>query len=132
MKKLNTIIMKNSNNWMTQAYLSSKSALDKKKSIDNITMNRWTITLNIPQLRVRVRDGGSPRLSATAVVSVTVNRNLNAPVFSRSSYDTTILETLAPGSVVPFSTPISATDADIQVKSDINYMRPINIFDICC
>lgn len=58
-------------------------------------------------------DGGNPRLSSTAVVAVTVRRNLVAPVFRQNRYDTTIPETQAPGSLIMT---IQADDADITVS----------------
>ncbi|GFN78435.1 protocadherin fat 4, partial [Plakobranchus ocellatus] len=73
-------------------------------------------------IRVRARDGGTPRLSSTAVVTVNINRNLFAPQFSQATYETTILETQAPGTLVQFGTPISATDNDLQAPfNEIEY-----------
>ena len=45
------------------------------------------------QVRVLARDGGSPSLTATTVVSLTVNRNLVDPVFVQQNYTFTIDET---------------------------------------
>ena len=64
------------------------------------------------QLRVRARDGGTPRLSATALVTVTVDRNLFSPVFSQDLYEETILETREPGDFALF---FRASDADKSV-----------------
>ncbi|XP_035826841.1 protocadherin Fat 4, partial [Aplysia californica] len=82
-------------------------------------------------LRVRARDGGSPRLSSTAVVTVTVNRNLNTPVFGRVSYETTIRETQAPGTVVQFGIPITASDNDLQVSCMLFDSRSTEIVSAC-
>lgn len=58
-------------------------------------------------------DGGNPRLSSSAVVVVTVRRNLAAPVFRQSSYEITIPETQSPGSLI---LTIQADDSDINVS----------------
>ena len=44
------------------------------------------------QLKVLAEDGGSPPRSATATVSITVERNLAAPEFTPGRYETEILE----------------------------------------
>ena len=64
------------------------------------------------QLRVRAQDGGSPRLSSTTLLTITVQRNLAAPVFTQNSYTTTIPETQAPGSNI---LTLQATDSDLTV-----------------
>ncbi|XP_076458559.1 protocadherin Fat 1-like [Babylonia areolata] len=61
-------------------------------------------------VRVRARDGGSPRRSSTAVVTVNVNRNLFDPVFSQAEYTIDISETTAPGTGILF---VSASDNDV-------------------
>ncbi|KAL8559117.1 hypothetical protein ACOMHN_046165 [Nucella lapillus] len=61
-------------------------------------------------VRVRARDGGSPRLSSTAVVTVSVNRNLFDPIFSELEYTIDISETTAPGTGILF---VSASDNDV-------------------
>ena len=40
-----------------------------------------------PQVRVRAEDGDSPPRTSTEVVTVTVNRNLHLPTFTRPSED---------------------------------------------
>lgn len=65
------------------------------------------------QLTIRAQDNGTPRLSDTETVFVTILRNMNAPVFSRNAYSATILETQAPGTSV---LNVQATDADIVVS----------------
>lgn len=55
-------------------------------------------------------------LTASAVVRVTVNRNLFSPVFGSGSITTSpVLETVAPGTVVAT---VNATDADQVGTSD--------------
>ena len=49
------------------------------------------------RLRVEARDGGSPSLSATALVEITVLRNLFDPEFTQQNYEITIDETQALG-----------------------------------
>lgn len=62
------------------------------------------------QIRVRAYDGGQK--TAEALITVTVNRNLNDPVFSPAQYEKEILdnEPLA-SSIVK----VVASDADTQV-----------------
>ena len=66
------------------------------------------------QLRIEARDGGTPPRSATALVNINVQRNLVAPVFQQSSYQTTILETQSLGVNI---LRVVATDADTKVRT---------------
>ena len=50
------------------------------------------VMFNLLQLKVLAEDGGSPPRSATATVSITVERNLAAPEFTPQRYETEILE----------------------------------------
>ncbi|XP_051971390.1 protocadherin gamma-A5-like isoform X27 [Xyrauchen texanus] len=55
-------------------------------------------------------DGGTPQRSATVQINIVVlDVNDNAPVFSQSSYKTSVVENAAKGTIV---TIVSATDAD--------------------
>ncbi|XP_051540570.1 protocadherin gamma-A3-like isoform X15 [Myxocyprinus asiaticus] len=55
-------------------------------------------------------DGGKPQRSATVQINIVVlDANDNAPVFSQSSYKTSVAENAAKGTIV---TTVSATDAD--------------------
>uniref|UniRef100_A0A8W8I309 Cadherin domain-containing protein n=1 Tax=Magallana gigas TaxID=29159 RepID=A0A8W8I309_MAGGI len=62
-------------------------------------------------MRMFVQDGGSPPRTATAVASITVQRNINSPVFERQSYNETILETRQLG--LSFLQ-VKATDGDTR------------------
>ena len=66
------------------------------------------------QLRIEARDGGTPPRSATALVSINVQRNLVRPVFQQSTYETTILETQSLGINI---LRVIATDADTKVST---------------
>ena len=61
------------------------------------------------QLYVMATDSGLPRLSDHATVTVSVRRNLNAPVFSAKVYEVEVPEDMAVGDLV---TTVVATDAD--------------------
>ncbi|XP_048248833.1 cadherin EGF LAG seven-pass G-type receptor 2-like [Haliotis rufescens] len=63
------------------------------------------------KIYVRAEDSGSPRLYDIALVELTINRNLNPPIFNPVSYQMTILETRPIGDVV---VRVTATDADNQ------------------
>jgi len=65
---------------------------------------------------VQAKDGGSPPRTDTAVVHVTVDRNLNKPVFDPQSYVSHVSETLQLGSVIAT---VAAKDADLRVSSSI-------------
>ncbi|KAJ8319080.1 hypothetical protein KUTeg_004171 [Tegillarca granosa] len=52
------------------------------------------------QGRVLAKDGGNPPRSATAVVKIFINRNLNAPIFQQVEYNFTIFETFPVGNTV--------------------------------
>ena len=75
-------------------------------------------SLSVLQLKVLAYDGGSPPLSATATVHITVQRNLKAPVFAPNRYETEILETQ------PLADPIvtvTARDEDRLVSRSLIY-----------
>lgn len=64
-------------------------------------------------MRIQAKDGGSPPLSGTAVVIITINRNLFRPFFNPSVYTATIDEILDLGTVIET---LTATDGDIRVR----------------
>ena len=66
------------------------------------------------QMRILARDGGSPPRTATAIATITVQRNINSPVFEAQFYNVTILETL--NLLIPFIQ-VKASDNDIRVSS---------------
>ncbi|XP_046560782.1 cadherin-related tumor suppressor-like [Haliotis rubra] len=61
------------------------------------------------KIYVRAEDNGSPRLYDIALVELTINRNLNPPIFNPVTYEETILETWPIGDVV---LRVTASDAD--------------------
>lgn len=66
------------------------------------------------QLRVAARDGAIIPCVKSAVLTVTVNRNVNAPVWiTPTLYHVTLLETH--NVLVPFYT-LAATDTDFRVS----------------
>ena len=67
-------------------------------------------------MRILARDGGSPSHSATAVVVVNVNRNLNAPTFIRQNHTVHIYETQDLG--VPI-VQVSAVDVDVSAPDNM-------------
>ena len=54
-------------------------------------------TASFYRLRIEARDGGTPSLSATALVEITVLRNLFDPEFTQQNYEVTIDETQSLG-----------------------------------
>lgn len=66
------------------------------------------------QVRVRVRDFGTPRRSSTSLLLVNVTRNLNAPQFNPTQYSATILETQTLGSSIR---QVSSSDLDTTVST---------------
>ncbi len=58
------------------------------------------------------KDGGTPPQTATSIVTINVDRNLNTPRFRESNIRVNIPETLAAGSLV---SAVAATDQDTQV-----------------
>ncbi|XP_046583166.1 protocadherin Fat 4-like isoform X2 [Haliotis rubra] len=72
-------------------------------------------------LRVVAMDGGTPRLTDTSTVLVTVNRNLNAPQLQPQNYSIGILATQALS--IPILT-INAADADVAVPYNTVVFRP--------
>lgn len=83
-----------------------KPLISNKVSWNKISKVLTNVTL---QLRIEARDGGTPALSATALVDITVQRNLFTPSFTNLTYETTILETQAIGTTV---IRLLATDQD--------------------
>ena len=70
-------------------------------------------------VRIRAQDGGSPRLSATAAVTVNVNRNIFAPTIQSNQILTTINENTPPSSSI---LQVSATDSDVtSPNNDIRF-----------
>ena len=58
----------------------------------------------------RVQDDGSPRLSSTATVSVTINPVNDAPTFASATVERSVSESANPGTEV--GAPVTATDVD--------------------
>ncbi len=76
-------------------------------------------TRDVYSLMVIARDGGTPSLSSTAVVMVTiVDENDSPPAFSQSVYSATVLENLSSGS---FVFQAAASDADIGNNAELAY-----------
>ncbi|XP_043223379.1 protein dachsous-like [Amphibalanus amphitrite] len=72
-----------------------------------------------PRVTVLATDGGSPPLSATAAVRVTiVDVNDNEPVFDQSFYNVSVAEDQAVGHCI---LKVSATDPDCGVNAQVNY-----------
>ncbi|XP_051936529.1 protocadherin gamma-A12-like isoform X1 [Hippocampus zosterae] len=64
-------------------------------------------------------DGGSPQMSGTVVIHVTVlDANDNSPVFSQAVYKASLPENSPPDTIV---IKVSATDADEGVNGDVTY-----------
>uniref|UniRef100_K1QE50 Protocadherin Fat 1 n=1 Tax=Magallana gigas TaxID=29159 RepID=K1QE50_MAGGI len=71
-------------------------------------------------MRILAQDGGSPPRTATTVATITVQRNINSPVFERQSYNETILETRQLG--LSFLQ-VKATDGDTRVPyNEVRYL----------
>ena len=68
-----------------------------------------------PQLRVITYDSSVPTQRDTADVTITVARNLNAPVFTRSNYVVTVDEEYPLGRAV-----VNATAADADPGVSVN------------
>nr|XP_022314372.1 cadherin EGF LAG seven-pass G-type receptor 3-like [Crassostrea virginica] len=70
-------------------------------------------------MRISARDGGSPPRTATAIATITVQRNINSPVFEAQFYHVIILETTQLG--LPLLQ-LKATDNDIRAPyNEIRY-----------
>ncbi|XP_046583162.1 protocadherin Fat 1-like [Haliotis rubra] len=71
------------------------------------------------KIYVRAEDNGSPKLYDIALVELTINRNLNPPIFNPVTYEETILETRPIGDVV---LRVTASDADnLSPNNEITY-----------
>lgn len=67
-------------------------------------------------MRVRVADGGSPSRTATAILTINVLQNLNAPIFPvQDVCANTISEETPAGTLVDT---VTATDSDSKVPTD--------------
>ena len=70
-------------------------------------------------LIIVAEDGGSPALTGTMTVSISIDdTNDNAPVFTQTTYNVTINETIARYSEI---LTLSATDADLGINGEIQY-----------
>ncbi|KAJ8318063.1 hypothetical protein KUTeg_003154 [Tegillarca granosa] len=81
-----------------------------------LTSSINTDSNNVYRLRLLARDGGYPSLTATAILNITVQRNLFPPVFSHSDITVTIPETASIGS---FIADTNATDADTEAPNNV-------------
>ncbi|KAJ8319081.1 hypothetical protein KUTeg_004172 [Tegillarca granosa] len=82
-------------------------------------------------LRVEAKDGGNPPRSAVTTVPITVNRNLNRPIFSPINYNTTLSELQSSGFTI---LTVTATDSDthLLVVSNDHFLCVIsNTFFVC-
>ena len=68
------------------------------------------------KVRLQVNDGGTPSKSSTAMLTVTVNRNLFDPVFNPVNYNITIYEDQTLGEEI---LRVTATDADVRSPHNI-------------
>ncbi|XP_066994105.2 protocadherin-like wing polarity protein stan [Anabrus simplex] len=108
----------------------SLGTLDEKSTNPEFTINPQTGAIILTKLldretvsgyllTVTARDGGSPSLSDTTDVEITVTDvNDNAPVFKKTSYIGSVPEDALVGTSV---VQISATDADIGLNGRIRY-----------
>ena len=62
---------------------------------------------------MEAKDGGTPAASSTALVEITVLRNLFSPEFVNTTYETSVFETQDLGNVI---LKVSATDDDTKVE----------------
>ena len=82
------------------------------------------------QVNVTATDGGSPMLSGSTLISITIlDENDNNPVFSASTYRPTIAENTIEGSIVEM---LRATDADSTTNGQIMYslLEFTEVFDV--
>ncbi|XP_057705872.1 protocadherin gamma-A11-like [Corythoichthys intestinalis] len=104
-------ILQKNNNFILSVD-SNKVELVLENKLDREKQNEINLLLT-------ALDGGSPQRSGTVIIHVTVlDANDNAPVFTQTTYKTTLPENS------PFSTfviNVSATDADEGVNGDVTY-----------
>ncbi|XP_041050270.1 protocadherin Fat 3-like [Carcharodon carcharias] len=87
-------------------HLVLKNSLDREKGSTH-------------QLLLRAIDGGTPELSGTTQITITVvDSNDNAPVFQQSLYTAILMEDAPPETVI---IKLNATDLDYGSNSDITY-----------
>ena len=72
------------------------------------------------QLRIVAYDSANPAQKATALVTIAVTRNENAPRFRQNRYTLSMVETAALGSSVQ---QVEATDADGVSKKRITFLH---------
>ena len=66
------------------------------------------------QLRIVAKDGGSPAKSSTALLTLTIDRNFNPPIYNPQTYNATIFEDQPEGVEI---LKVTATDADLRVSN---------------
>ena len=69
-------------------------------------------TLHVSQVRVRVKDGGTPFKSATLTVKVNIDRNFKDPAWDQTSYTKSVSESVIVGTSV---IAVTARDTDREV-----------------
>lgn len=72
---------------------------------------------------MRVRDGGTPRLSDDKFLTISVRRNLNRPIMTTGQYNRRILETFSVGNQL---VQVAATDADTVVSIRLCFLQVVS------
>lgn len=104
--------------------------------IDQIFKDKWKINEIILiifhicylQLRVRAYDNGIPSKSNTSLVEITINRNLNAPIFVQTQLSANLPDNNALGQTL---ITVTANDADTAVGLLINCFKYKQNFEYC-
>ncbi|WAQ95445.1 FAT4-like protein [Mya arenaria] len=74
-------------------------------------------------VRVLAQDGGTPRLSSTTTVFLTVERNLNTPIWQTQNYTVTVNEIQDLGTTI---ISLQALDTDVQLEVSVRDSDPAN------
>ncbi|XP_067851878.1 protocadherin-10-like [Heptranchias perlo] len=100
-----------------------KSLRNNYKLVTNDILDRETAPLY--NISISAWDGGSPPLSTSKTISVSVtDTNDNAPMFTQSSYNVYLMENNSPGTSI-FA--VTALDADSDQNGEVSYSTLNNL-----
>ena len=80
--------------------------------MNDVQGSRHSHMPHVPQVRVRVKDGGTPFKFASLTVKVNIDRNFKDPAWDQTSYSKSVSESVIVGTSV---IAVTARDTDREV-----------------
>lgn len=103
----------------TDARSQSMFTIDSLSGVVTTSTRLDRELLDLHYLKITATDSGTPQMTGTAVLQINVvDENDHAPIFEKSSYETSVRESVPVGTVI-FN--VRATDEDAGVNAEIEY-----------